>query len=197
MGAPNTYCFKEHDTFYPRLASSDQYVNCWSKSWPVITRFKRTTMTCTRKTTTVWWASKAACQRLSGRITWPIVCSPQPLSYFSQSTLFLKNSHPHCDHKVFTAQLWGNTIKSSSESCTLQVKPVLLNKVNSCQDLTMGHTIVPFTLGQCPTCKCNGLFCPILKLLTLPQFDGLMHCWLTQTFDAWSGRPKANWHCSV
>ena len=73
-------------------------------------------MTCSRKTTAVWWDSKAVCQRLLRRITRSIVCSPQPLSHLWQSTLFRKNSHSHCDHKVFTAQLWGDTSSHNSFS---------------------------------------------------------------------------------
>ena len=98
-------------------------------------------------------------------------------------------------------------ISSKAETCTWQVIPVLLDKLNNCQELTTGHIIVPFTLGQCPTCKHNELFQPITKLITLPQFNGLMRRWLTQTFPPWSGRPgldiskpfrlsKVNWDCT-
>ena len=75
------------------------------------------------------------------------------------------------------------TISSNAESCTLQVIPVLLDKAHN------GSHIVTFRFGQCPTCKHNGLFHPVLKLITLPQFDGLMCQWLTQTFPPWLGRP--------
>lgn len=113
-----------------------------------------------------------------------------------------------------TRDLWPGqqrakgTISSNAESCTLQVIPVLLDKLNNCQELTTGHITLPFRPGQRPTCKHNGLFHPVLKLIILPQFDGLMCRWLIQTFPPWSGRPgldiskpfrlsKANWHCSV
>ena len=68
-------------------------------------------------------------------------------------------------------------ITSNAESYTLQTMPMLFNKLNNFQEFTTDHTIVLFGLGQCPNCKRNGLFQPVLDLWKHSLFhDRLRRC---------------------
>lgn len=80
---------------------------------------------------------KSSLSKTSRKITWSVVCSPPSLSHFRQSTLFLKNSWSHCDHKVFTAQLWGETSSHNgfSLSAHFQRKIILRSESTSCCSL--------------------------------------------------------------
>ena len=80
---------------------------------------------------------KSSLSKTSRKITWSVVCSPPWLSHFRQSTLFLRNSWSHCDHKVFTAQLWGDTSSHNgfSLSAPFQRKIILRSEFASCYSL--------------------------------------------------------------